>query len=70
MPPNYVVDLAGVIDDGMEARTNTLLRELEERTSAQVVVLTLPTLAGESLEAFSIDLAQFSLRKFNRSIPF
>ncbi|MHB8836075.1 MAG: TPM domain-containing protein [Candidatus Methylomirabilia bacterium] len=57
MPPNYVVDLAGVIDDGVEARTNALLRELEERTTAQVVVLTLPTLDGESLEAFSIDLA-------------
>jgi uncharacterized protein len=56
-PPNYVVDLAGVIDDGVEARTNTLLRELEARTTAQVVVLTLPTLEGESLEAFSIDLA-------------
>ena len=51
------LDLAGVIDDGVEARTNALLRELEERTTAQVVVLTLPTLAGESLEAFSIYLA-------------
>jgi uncharacterized protein len=56
-PPNYVVDLAGVIDDGVEARTNALLSELEDRTTAQVVVLTLPTLEGESLEAFSIDLA-------------
>lgn len=56
-PPNYVVDLAGVIDDGVEARLNTLLRELEQQTTAQVVVLTLPTLDGESLEAFSIDLA-------------
>ena len=56
-PPDYVVDLAGVIDDGVEARTNTLLRELEQQTTAQVVVLTLPTLDGESLEAFSIDLA-------------
>jgi uncharacterized protein len=56
-PPNYVVDLAGVIDDGVEARTNTLLRELEQQTTAQLVVLTLPTLDGESLEAFSIDLA-------------
>jgi uncharacterized protein len=56
-PPNYVVDLAGVIDDGVEARTNALLRELEQRTTAQVVLLTLPTLEGESLEAFSVDLA-------------
>ena len=45
-PPNYVVDLAGVIDDDVEARTNTLLRELEQQTTAQVVVLTLPTLEG------------------------
>jgi uncharacterized protein len=56
-PPNYVVDLAGVVDDAVEARTNGLLRELEQTTTAQVVVLTLPTLEGESLEAFSIDLA-------------
>ena len=56
-PPDYVVDLAGVIDDGAEARTNAMLRELEQQTTAQVVVLTLPTLDGESLEAFSIDLA-------------
>jgi len=56
-PPNYVVDLAGVIDDGVEARTNALLRELEQQTTAQLVVLTLPTLEGESLEAFSLDLA-------------
>jgi uncharacterized protein len=56
-PSNYVVDLAGVIDDGVEARTNAMLRELEQQTTAQVVVLTLPTLDGESLEAFSIDLA-------------
>jgi len=56
-PPNYVVDLAGVIDQSVENRMNALLRELEERTTAQVVVLTLSSLEGESLEAFSIDLA-------------
>ena len=56
-PPNYVVDLAGIIDDGVEARMDAQLRELEQLTSAQVVVLTLPSLEGESLEAFSIDLA-------------
>jgi len=56
-PSNYVVDLAGVFDAGVEARTNAVLRELEERTTAQVVVLTVRSLEGESLEAFSIDLA-------------
>jgi len=56
-PPNYMVDLAGIIDDGVEIRMNSMLRELQQQTTAQVVVLTLPTLDGESLEAFSIDLA-------------
>lgn len=56
-PPDYVVDLAGIIDDGVEARMNAQLRELEQRTSAQIVVLTLSSLEGESLEAFSVDLA-------------
>ena len=56
-PPNYVVDLAGVIDPAAEGRLNGLLRELEERTTAQVVVLTVRSLAGEPLEAFSIDVA-------------
>jgi len=56
-PPNYVVDLAGVIDPAAEGRLNGLLRELEEKTTAQVVVLTLRSLGGESLEAFSIDVA-------------
>jgi uncharacterized protein len=56
-PPDYVVDLAGVIDSASRARLSALLRELEEKTTAQVVVLTLRSLAGESLEAFSIDLA-------------
>jgi uncharacterized protein len=56
-PPDYVVDLAGVIDDGVEARLDAQLRELEQLTTAQVVVLTLPSLEGEALEAFSVDLA-------------
>jgi uncharacterized protein len=56
-PPDYVVDLAGVMDGGVRARLSALLRELEERTSAQLVVLTVGSLEGESLEAFAIDLA-------------
>jgi len=56
-PPDYVVDLAGVVDAAAEGRLNGLLRELEERTSAQVLVLTVRSLEGESLEAFSLDVA-------------
>jgi uncharacterized protein len=56
-PPDYVVDLAGVMDAGARSRTSALLRQLEERTGAQIVVLTLQSLDGEALEAFSIDVA-------------
>lgn len=57
VPPDYVVDLAGVIDDASEQRLNAALRELEQKTTAQVVVLTVDTLGGEAIESFTLDLA-------------
>lgn len=56
-PANYVVDLAQIIDSNAEASLNTYLKELEQKTSAQVVVLTITSLDGESIEDFSINLA-------------
>jgi len=56
-PSNYVVDLANIVDDTVEARLDNYLRELEQKTSAQMVVLTLTSLEGESLEDFSIRTA-------------
>ncbi len=52
-PSQYVVDLAGVIDGNSQARLNTRLRDLEARTTVQVVVLTLNSLEGEPIEDFS-----------------
>lgn len=57
MPANYVVDLANVLDQNTEAKLNAILLELEQKTTAQVVVLTIDSLEGESLEDFSISLA-------------
>lgn len=57
MPANYVVDLANIIDQGTEAKLNANLLELEQKTTAQVVVLTINSLEDESLEGFSISLA-------------
>lgn len=57
MPANYVVDLANIIDQGTEAKLDAILRELEQKTTAQVIVLTIDSLEGESLEEFSISLA-------------
>ncbi len=52
-PSQYVVDLAGVIDAPTEARLNAMLHDLEAKTTAQVVVLTINSLEGEPIESFS-----------------
>ncbi len=57
MPSTYVVDLAGIIDDGVENNLNGYLKELEQKTTAQFVVLTVQSLEGASLEEFSLATA-------------
>jgi uncharacterized protein len=49
-PTAYVMDLAGVINDNVEVNLNRYLRELEEKTSSQMVVLSIDSLEGESIE--------------------
>jgi uncharacterized protein len=56
-PTGYVVDLAGIIDPPMEKKIDGLLRELEQKTTAQMVILTIRSLEGESLEGASIRIA-------------
>ncbi|MCC6346434.1 MAG: TPM domain-containing protein [Nitrospirales bacterium] len=58
VPPNYVVDLAGVLDDSTESRMNAYLREMEQKTTVQMVVLTLQSLDGEDIEGFSISTVE------------
>ena len=45
-----VNDYGGMLSPETERRIETLLKELEERDSTQVAVLTVPSLAGDSLE--------------------
>ena len=54
MPRDYVTDLAGVVHDDAKVRLNALLRELEQKTTAQVLVLTVQSLDGESIEQFAL----------------
>ena len=56
-PPNYVVDLTGIIDSNAEASLNSYLKELEQKTSAQIVVLTITSLDGESIQEFALTVA-------------
>jgi uncharacterized protein len=52
-PGTFVVDKAKVIDSGTKARMERMLAELEQRTTAQVKVLTVPTTGGESVFDFA-----------------
>jgi uncharacterized protein len=56
-PLNHVVDLANIIDANIEAGLNRYLLELEQKTTAQMVVLTIDSLEGESLEDYSLTIA-------------
>lgn len=56
-PANYVVDFAAIINDVAEANLNRYLLELEQKTTAQMVILTINSLEGESLEDLSIKIA-------------
>ena len=56
-PQTYVVDVAGIINDAVKHRLNGYLQELEQKTTAQMIVLTVPDLGGDSIEDFSIRIA-------------
>ena len=55
-PSGYVTDLAGVIAPDAKARLEALCREVEEKTGAQIAVVTVHSLEGESVENFAVDL--------------
>jgi uncharacterized protein len=53
-----VNDHAGMLSPDAERRIEILLKELEEKDSTQVAVLTVPSLDGDSIEDFSIRVAE------------
>lgn len=55
-PQAWVSDLAGVIDTASEAQLNSLLQELKEKTGAEVAVVTVKSLEGDSIEGFAAAL--------------
>lgn len=57
LPPDPVVDLAGIIDDSIKTKLNRYMRELEQKTTAQMAILTIKSLEGQSLEDLSIAIA-------------
>ena len=57
VPRDYVVDLAGVMDDNVKIQLNALLHELEQKTTDQVLVLTVQSLDGEEIRSFGLKTA-------------
>src|SRR6266478_8361707 len=55
-PTGYVTDLAGVIAPETKTRLEALCREVEEKTGAQIAVVTVHSLEGESVENFAVNL--------------
>jgi uncharacterized protein len=53
VPRDYVTDLAGVVPPETQSRLNSYLQELEQKTGAQVLVLTVASLDGQSIEEFA-----------------
>ena len=53
----YVYDEDNIIDDEIESKINTLLIELEEKTTAEVAVVTVKSLLDMEIEDYSYELA-------------
>ena len=57
-PTHHVEDRANVIDAATERSLNGILQELEQKTGAQYIVLTVNSLDGLPIEEFSIALVE------------
>jgi uncharacterized protein len=56
-PQGYVNDFAGVLSAQAKDQLTTLCAEVDQKTKAQIAVVTVSSLEGEPVEQFSIDLA-------------
>jgi uncharacterized protein len=55
-PTGYVSDLAGVIAPDAKARLEALGTEVEQKTGAQMAIVTVRSLEGESVDNYAVDL--------------
>jgi uncharacterized protein len=57
-PRSYVEDYANVVGQDYERSLNGILQELEQKTGAQVIVLTVHTTEGIPIEQYAIELTE------------
>lgn len=55
VPRDYVVDLANIIRSDTSAQLNASLHNFEQKTTAQMLVLTVQSLDGQSIEEFAFN---------------
>jgi uncharacterized protein len=55
-PSGYVTDLAGALNADTKAKLEALGTELEQKTGAQMAIVTVHSLEGESIENYANDL--------------
>src|SRR5229473_4842847 len=55
-PTSYVTDLAGAIRPEAKTRLEALCAEVEQKTGAQMAIVTVGSLEGESVENYAVDL--------------
>jgi uncharacterized protein len=57
-PTDYVNDFAGVLSTATQDRLNGLCREVEQKTQAQIVVVTIKSTDGREIFDYSVELYQ------------
>jgi uncharacterized protein len=57
-PQGYVNDFAGVLDPGSRQKLIDLCRELDQKANAQIAIVTIHSLAGDTVEDFANRLFQ------------
>jgi uncharacterized protein len=55
-PTGYVTDLAGAIQPDTKAQLEALCTELEQKTGAEMAIVTVHSLEGQSIENYAVDL--------------
>jgi uncharacterized protein len=70
-PTGYVTDLAGVIGAVKSAKLEEMCTELEQKTGAQMAIVTVRSLDGQSVEYYAVDLLRqlgIGSKKDNRGV--
>jgi uncharacterized protein len=57
-PQGYLNDFAGVISQNTRTKLTALCTELDQKAHAQIAIVTVHTLDGDSIEDYSIEVAQ------------